>query len=141
VSQSPVCPPFDTYRDAGRLYAPRHGLFRTLDELRLVLGMTDELYQSVLPLITVYSQSAEIDRQVASDGVLAVFAVMGDQLAQSQQHARDRGQASGVDRRPAMGEALTIRARLTSADLVMPRTAVVRIAGDRREPYWVLSWR
>jgi type II secretory pathway component PulK len=109
--------------------------------LRLVLGMTDELYQSVLPLITVYSQSAEIDRQVASDGVLAVFAVMGDQLAQSQQHARDRGQASGVDRRPAMGEALTIRARLTSADLVMPRTAVVRIAGDRREPYWVLSWR
>jgi general secretion pathway protein K len=128
------------FQAAGRSYVPRHGPFRVVDELRLVLGMTGELQDTLAPIITWYSRTGDIDRQIAPDAVLGALTEMGDRLAQSQGEARSRGQDSGVDRRPVMGEALTIRARIEDDNLVMTRSAVVRLAGDRREPYWVLAW-
>lgn len=129
------------YQEAGRPYTPRHGPFLNVDELRLVIGMTDDLQKRVAPLITVYSRSADIDRQVATTAVLDALAEMGDRLAQTQRDARVEGHAAGVERQPNMGEAVTIRAHCDTSRISMTRTAVVRLVGDRREPFWVLSWR
>jgi general secretion pathway protein K len=131
----------DPYRADGRSYGPRHGPFRSVDELRLVIGMTDELQRDLAPLLTIYSRAGEVDRQVATAAVLGALAEMGDRLAASQRDARENGQAAGVERAPAMGEAVRISARVEAGDVMTVRTAVVRLTGDRREPYWVLAWR
>lgn len=131
----------DPYVAAHRRYGPRHGPFRSIDELRLVIGMSDELQAAVEPLVTVYSRTPTVRRQAASDQVLAVLAEAGDNLAGIQRDAMARGAAVGADERPAQGEAIEIRARSEVGGLRVVRTAVIRLTGDRREPYWILSWR
>lgn len=134
-------PAADPYRAAGRRYLPRHAPFRSVDELRLVIGMTDALQQKLAPVLTVYSGTPEVDRQVASLRVLGALAEAGDEFAARQREARQAGNAAGVDRLPAMGEALSIDARAETDGASATRLAVVRLTGDRREPYWVLEWR
>ncbi|HVX57577.1 MAG TPA: hypothetical protein VHA37_07650, partial [Candidatus Saccharimonadales bacterium] len=131
----------DPYRDDNRRYGPRHGPFRSIEELRLVIGISDALQKTVAPLVTVYSRTPDVDRQVATAAVLNALVEMGDRLAETQRDARERGQASGVDRAAQMGEAMTIRSQLTDGDTVMVLTAVVRLTGDRRMPVWVLRWQ
>jgi general secretion pathway protein K len=131
----------DIYRDAGRRYGPLHGTFRSVDELRLVLGMTDELQTALSAAVTVYSRNPAVDRQVADDIVLHALEEADDALAGSQRAARSQGQASGIDRAPLLGEALTITATVRSDSMTMIRSAVVRVTGDKRVPYWVLAWR
>jgi len=43
------------------------------------------------------------------------------------------------NRAPVMGEALTIEARVAASGAAMERVAVIRLTGDRREAYRVLS--
>lgn len=128
------------YRDAGRSYQPRFGQFGSVGELRLVLGMTDALQAALAPLTTVWSGDSAIDRSVAGEAMLRVLEREGDSLAAAQRVARDAGQAAGAGRVLAVGEAVTIAARLEMPDLVVERTAVIQLAGDRREPYRVLAW-
>lgn len=128
------------YRDAGRIYRPRFAPFRSVAELRLVLGMTNALQDALTPSMTVWSSDGAIDRSVAGEAMLRVLEAGGDSLAGSQRSARDTGQAAGAGRAPAVGEAVTIAARLEFAEFAVERIAVIQIAGDRREPYRVLAW-
>ena len=59
------------YRGLGPPSRPRNQPFETVDELRLVAGMTPALYRRVAPLLTVHSKLADIDQRVASAAVLA----------------------------------------------------------------------
>lgn len=54
----------DEYRAAGRDYGPPGAAFHTLDELRLVLGMTPELFERVRPHLSVHTVD-DPDRGVA----------------------------------------------------------------------------
>jgi general secretion pathway protein K len=58
------------YEAAGLPYAPANATFQSIEELRLVLGMTPALYQRLAPLITIYSRQAGINSQIASREVL-----------------------------------------------------------------------
>jgi len=129
------------YQDAGRPYGPRFAPFRSVGELRLVLGMSDALQAAVAPLATVWSRDGSIDRSVAGEALLRVLETNGDALAASQRAARAKGSAAGANRPAALGEAVTIAATLESKDFVLERVAVIQVAGDRREPYRVLAWR
>jgi general secretion pathway protein K len=129
------------YQDAGRPYGPRFAPFRSVGELRLVLGMTDALQAAVAPLTTVWSGDGSVDRSVAGEALLRVLETNGDALAASQRAARARGAAAGAHRPAAVGEAVTIAAELETPDFALERVAVIQVAGDRREPYRVLAWR
>jgi len=129
-----------SYQEAGRLYGPRFGKFKSIGELRLVIGMNDALQTAVSPIITVWSGNGAIDRSVAKESLLQALEVTNDSLSAGQLAARQRGQAAGQDRPPALGEVLTITARLEVSGIAATRTAAIQIAGDRREPYRVLSW-
>lgn len=129
------------YREAGRSYGPRFGPFRSIGELRLVVGASDALQTLITPLITVWSNTGAIDRSVANESLLHALETANDSLAGRQLAARQTGRAAGSDRPPALGEVLTITARIEMADMVFTRTAAVQIAGDRAEPYRVLSWQ
>jgi general secretion pathway protein K len=47
------------YREAGSLYQPRNGPFQSVDELKLVMGVTPELFKRVEPALTVYCCRSE----------------------------------------------------------------------------------
>jgi general secretion pathway protein K len=128
------------YLDARRAYTPRHGPFRSVGELRLVMGMTDDLQAFVAPLLTVYTNSPNVDLGMASDRVLQVLAAAGNRFASSQMAARVEGDAAGVDRAPAAGEPLLIEAQTTEGLSMADRFAVVRLQPSREERYDVLAW-
>ena len=130
-----------SYREAGRLYGPRFAPFRSIGELRLVVGMSEALQTAISPFMTVWSQTNVIDRSVAKEGLLRILEAANDKLAAAQLAAHHAGRAAGSERLPALGEVLTITARLQVADVAVIRTAAVQIAGDRTDPYRVLSWK
>jgi general secretion pathway protein K len=128
------------YRDAGRSYGPRFGMFRSIGELRLVIGMNDALQSAVAPFITVWSGNGTADLSVANEGLLRLLAAENDNLASSQLAARQKGNAAGANRPVALGEVVTIQASLGVSGVTVERTASIQIAGDRNEPYRVLAW-
>jgi general secretion pathway protein K len=128
------------YRNAGRRYGPRFGRFRSIGELRLVMGMTDALHAAVAPFITVWSDSGNVDVGVAADGLLRRLAAAGDSTAGSQLTARQGGHAAGADRRAALGEVVTVQAAVELDGVRSTRTGSIQLGGARDEPYRVLAW-
>lgn len=57
------------YRVAGLDHEPRDAPFETVDELRFVLGMTEEIYAAIEPALTVYSGRSGVNASVASQQV------------------------------------------------------------------------
>jgi general secretion pathway protein K len=130
------------YAAAGLAYGPRKGPFQSLDELKLVLGVTPEIFRRVEPLMTVYSGRPMIDPQVAPEKLLA--AISGANVSAS----NDPGTSSNSRaNRPGIispstsldGRAFSIRVTLGKADA--SREAVVRLTTSLSKPYWLLSWR
>jgi general secretion pathway protein K len=63
------------YGDAG--YRPRHAPFQSVDELKLVAGMTPELFARVEPALTVHSRRPAVDTRVAPEAVRLALREMG----------------------------------------------------------------
>ena len=79
------------YVAAGYTYKPANAAFQSNEELRLVMGMTPELYEKVAPLITIYSRQPGINASIASRGVL--LALPGATGAIVDQYVEQREQA------------------------------------------------
>ncbi|NOR69135.1 MAG: general secretion pathway protein GspK, partial [Methylomarinum sp.] len=58
------------YEEAGLAYQPANKDFQLIDELQMVLGMDNTIYQQLKPLITVYSKQTKVNLQVASKEVI-----------------------------------------------------------------------
>ncbi len=140
------------YRASGLDYGPRNGPFQSVDELKLVLGMTPELFRRVAPALTVYSGRPLVDPNVAPREVLLALPGMDADKVEALLAARspangassDQGGAvagSGIDPNAATpGRAFTIRAELLSPADNFTREAVIRLTGNPAQPYWVLAW-
>lgn len=61
------------YKEAGLSYQPRNKPFQTIEELQMVLGITESVYRWMEPLVTVNSIQAQVDVQQASKEVLQVI--------------------------------------------------------------------
>ncbi len=129
------------YAAVGRRYVPRFDQFHSVGELRLVLGMTDELAASAELLFTVWSRTTTIDRSVASFKLLGDLAASGDSLASSELAARGSVNTRPVARRGAIGEVFTIHTRASFRDASAQRKAVVQLSGDKTDPVHVLEWK
>lgn len=141
VRNLPVEPLLASYTEAGRTYGPRFAPFRSIGELRFVIGMNDMLQAAVAPFITVWSSSGTVDLSVANEALLRVLAAGSDKFASAQLAARQNGNAAGAARMAAVGEALTIAATSQFSDVTVRRSASIQISGDRNEPYRVLAWQ
>jgi general secretion pathway protein K len=131
------------YRSAGYAYGPRNAPFESVSELRLVMGMTPELYDRVAPALTVYSGAQDIDPAAAPPQALAALPGMSDERLAALLKARADGllptTLSVVSMTDATlaGRAFAIRSEVGDGNR---RFAVVRMTGDLRRPYWVLLW-
>lgn len=80
------------YVAAGFAYKPANAAFQSNEELRLVMGMTPELYEKVAPLITIYSRQPGINASIASRGVLlslpGTTGAIVDQYIEQREQAR-----------------------------------------------------
>lgn len=61
------------YQDENLKYVPRNKPFQSIEELQLVLGVDQELYKNLEPLITIYSKNGNVDKNTASETVLAIL--------------------------------------------------------------------
>jgi general secretion pathway protein K len=131
------------YRAAGFSYGPRNGPFQTVDELKLVMGVTPALFDRIAPAITVFSGRQFIDPQVAPRAALLALANMDETKADGMLAARSGGGNAGIldAGTPLGGRAFTIRVEVDIADGKLVRETVVRLTDDPAQPYWVLAWR
>lgn len=61
------------YRLAGLSYGPSNKAFQTLEELQLILGMNEALFNAIEPFITVYSGQTEVNLRDASPALLRIL--------------------------------------------------------------------
>jgi general secretion pathway protein K len=141
------------YAAAGYSYRQRHGPFQTVDEVKLVMGMTPALFARIAPALTVYSHRPSFDSAVAPRA--ALLALYPDDPGQADKILAQREAGSGLaSTNPNSVPPGTVspsasfadRAFAIDAGLVLHgklflRHAVVETTGDGKVPYLVLAWR
>jgi general secretion pathway protein K len=142
----------EDYRSAGYGYGPRNGPFESVDELRLVIGVTNALFERLAPSLTVFSQAASVNPYTAPRDVLLALPGMdaekADALIKLRSGARDPDAAqtgspvSGMSVTAiSAGRAFMVRATGRASDgIEFHREAVVRLSGDPRRPSWLHTW-
>jgi general secretion pathway protein K len=132
------------YRAAGLGHAPRNGPFQSVDELKLIMGVTPELYRRVEPALTVYSGRQFLDPQFAPAVALAALPEQSREAAAAVIASR-RGQgtrAGTIDPTvPLGGRAFSIRLEIERPGGAFEREVVIRLTDEPSQPYWLLSWR
>jgi len=126
------------YRAAGYAYASRGGPFTSVEELKLVMGMTPELFDRLAPTLTVYSQTPGVDSACASPEVLRALPGIDAAAIAGLLQTRVSGSV-----RPAvmLGHAFTITGEADGPNgLHVRRSAVIRLIGRPNAPFWVYRW-
>ena len=82
------------YLAAGYSYKPANAAFQSIEELRLVMGITPELFDKVAPLITIYSRQPGINASIASRGVLRALPGASDALVDQYIAQREQARAA-----------------------------------------------
>jgi general secretion pathway protein K len=135
------------YKAAGLDYSPRHGPFQTVDELKLVLGMTPALFARIRPALTVYSARPMFDANLAPrEALLALYPNDPGKIDEIMRARQGDPQAAALQgaavTQPAqIGRAYTITARLAIGRRTFSRVAVVELTGDGKRPYFVMTWQ
>jgi general secretion pathway protein K len=132
------------YRAAGLGHQPRNGPFQSVDELKLVMGVTPELYQRVQPALTVYSGRQFLDPQFAPAAALAALPGQSREAAGVIAASRrsQAGRAGIIDPiTPLGGRAFSVRLEIERPGGALIREVVIRLTDQPSEPYWLLTWR
>ncbi len=140
----------EDYIAAGRAYTPANGRFKSIGELRQVLGMNDAIYQRIAGLITVYSGQPGFNSAIASRDLL--LTLPGADLAQVDAFMGAREAILPGQQRPIFplaqpfhsgdSNVFSVRAEARMADkTVFIREAVVRLSQIPGRQISYLAWR
>lgn len=113
------------YRIAGLSYGAKDAPFNSVDELRLVLGMTDRIFTAIEPSVTVFSGQSGVNLQHASAQVAAAMAGLENLEISA------GGSAFAVQVEARIGERIVSQAEVTIN---------VTYSGIGR-PYQIMQWR
>jgi general secretion pathway protein K len=129
------------YAEAGYGYGPRQAPFESVAELRLVMGMTSDIFDRVAPLLTVYSQKPIVENAKAPELVLIALASISADAAAEMVLARD---PVYVDRDSApsptivAGRSFGVTATLAGVSGETTRMSTVcRATGGPSDPFWI----
>ncbi len=137
------------YVKAGLPYQPRHGAFQSVDELRLVLGMSPPLFARIRPALTVYSHHPAIDTAIAPrEALLAYYPNQPDRVGELMAARREAGAPGALGSRPGTladisnltGRAFDIVVDLPSNRHAQKPEAVVMLTNAAGHPYLVMAW-
>ncbi len=137
----------EDYRRAGIAYGPRGGKMETVDELRLVMGMTDPLFTHIAPALTVVSQTAWPDQAVAPAPVLRALDGMDEARIAAILAARAARLVTAADGTvadtappPSVGRAYAIQVNISGRTTSLQREAIVRLTGIPSDPVVIYQW-
>jgi general secretion pathway protein K len=142
----------EDYAAAGRPYGPANTSFETIDELRQVLGMTEELYRRLERSITVHSYQVGVNTGVAPRQVLLALPGATPEQVDAFIEQRRALLEQGLPPPPfpaaqgfsaaALGSTFSIQVETVLRDNTrFLREAVVRLASSAQEPLTILAWR
>jgi general secretion pathway protein K len=133
----------EDYRAAGYTYGPRNGPFETVDEIKLVMGMTPPIFSRIASSLTVYAQTPSIDPRVAPRNVLLALPGVDtdtvDSLLQDRA-ARHSGEQRGgpASLGSLVGHSIQITALVNGpASVKLSSSATVRVTGFSTAPLWI----
>ena len=142
------------YGAAGLPYRPRHNTFQTVDEMKLVLGMSPALFARVAPALTVYSRDASVDQSLAPPVVLsALYPGDANKVAQVIQARTNPPPSNDPNTLPpgppgviaqsetSLGHSYLVTIAAAPNGRHVVRSAVVEPTGDANRPYLVEAWR
>lgn len=140
------------YASAGRNFGPANAPFETIEELRQVLGVSDELFRRLEPLVTVHSRQAGINTDVAPREVLLALPGASPEQVDTFMEQRRALLEQGLPAPPfpgavafsaaASGSVFSIQVEAVMEDNSrFLREAVVRVTTDVRRPMTILAWR
>ena len=124
------------YEEAGLTYGPANKLFESIDELRLVLGVGDTIFNCIRPEVTVFAQRPGVDIDFASPAIRRAAGI------DTPPGTTAAGVPSVISEQAITpGEVFEVTARLADATRKVERAerAVIRITGNPADPYWVLA--
>lgn len=128
------------YLDAGLNYGPPGAPVDALDDLRLVFGMTPDLFAAARPYLTVNSRTKRPDGKGAADPVRRALAIAAEPAAVAQAAtAATLPTASNLFGAPLVTE-IEVTARGSDGGVFL-RDCVVRIDPANPKGYAVLDWR
>lgn len=124
------------YAQAGLNYAPANRLFQSVGELRLILGMSREIFDCIRPQLTILTQSPGLDLTAADPSLLKV---LGVERRKAEPGATAPSLATGQLITP--GDVYEIVAETEDATHGIRRAerVSVRITGNPSDPFWLLT--
>jgi general secretion pathway protein K len=141
------------YQDAGLSYQPRNQAFQSIEELQLVLGVDEQVFKWIEPLITIYSGQAQVNLQLAAKEVLQVMpgldAALVDEFIAKRLESVKNGLPAPVfplsaGQNPTGGQTdtLAIVSEALMTDGTSARiSALIKPSNDERSPFQVLKWQ
>ncbi len=118
-------------------------LFKTVEDLKKILELPEDVYRRATPLFTVYAQQPAIALSVAPRDVLEALPDMTPEKVKEVLEAREKetGNKLSIHGNADAREGRAFAITASFPDHPFARRAVVRLTGDLTDPYWVLDWR
>jgi general secretion pathway protein K len=139
------------YRAAGLTYKPANAPFQAIEEIQLVLGMRQDIYRRIAPMITVFSRMPGINPQLASREVLLALPGLTSEVVDQYIAQREAARAQGLPLPPfpqagAFASSFTMVATVRSEarledGTVFVREAVALMRPTPRKVVTYLAWR
>jgi len=141
------------YRAQGYPYHQRHGPFRTVDELKLVMDMTPALFDKIVPALTVHSKSAAPDPMFAPREVLLALNNNDGKFVNALLDRRLHERIVSDDlpttvppgivdpTTPLDGRSYVVAAHVTLEGRMFARQATVEFTGNPKQPIFFLDWQ
>ena len=142
----------DQYEAAGYDYIPANAPFQSVEELRLVIGMTPELLRKMQPALTVYSKQAGINsRQAPREVLMALpnvlvedvdaYLVLREDMHTQEQTPTPFAQAAAYEANGA-SQVYNLRSVVSLPDgSRFANEAVVKLTNKPNRPFAVLRWQ
>ena len=124
----------DDYVASGVAWTSRDGRFESIDELKYLPGMTQALYDRLVPYVTVYSGRGGLNLDYAPPALVAAFT--GKEIPTTEPDDADRN-TNG----PRNGTYHIYASATGSASTVAAIEAVVRISRSSKSPFTIVDWR
>jgi general secretion pathway protein K len=142
----------EDYIAAGKDYGPRNANFETIEELRLVLGMSDDIFRRAAPLITAYSGRPGVSSAVAPRAVLMALPGVAPEQADAYLAERQTLLLQGLPAPEAtfarasaarpVGDTFSIQVHAVLGDnTAFFREAVAQVTSNPKAPVVILAWR
>ncbi len=125
------------YLSAGYPWTPRDGAFSSVEELRYVMGMTQQLFNEMTPFVTVYSEQSGIDLEFTAP--FLITAMKEQNIASAANHQpRNNSQSMAA---AGSGTYHIYVSSVNNEGIGASAETVIRIVHDDERPYQMLYWR